>query len=49
MRLHRRAKQLGVAIGAHPGFRDLVGFGRRHIQAPAGLVDDIALPTGRPA
>ena len=22
-----RAKQLGVAIGAHPGFRDLVGFG----------------------
>ena len=22
-----RAKQLGVAIGAHPGFHDLVGFG----------------------
>ena len=23
------AKQAGVAIGAHPGFRDLLGFGRR--------------------
>lgn len=23
----------GVGIGAHPGFRDLVGFGRRHIKA----------------
>lgn len=30
-----RAKALGVAVGAHPGFRDLVGFGRRHINAPA--------------
>ncbi|BCQ64155.1 hypothetical protein PBOI14_59050 [Pseudomonas sp. Boi14] len=29
-----QAKRLGVAIGAHPGFRDLVGFGRRHINAP---------------
>lgn len=25
------AKQKGVAIGAHPGFADLVGFGRRRI------------------
>ncbi len=30
-----QAKRLGVAVGAHPGFHDLVGFGRRHIQAPA--------------
>ncbi|MBO3277911.1 5-oxoprolinase subunit PxpA [Pseudomonas schmalbachii] len=29
------AIQHGVGIGAHPGFRDLVGFGRRHINAPA--------------
>lgn len=27
------AKQYGVAVGAHPGYRDLVGFGRRTIQA----------------
>src|SRR6266571_5353291 len=26
-----RAKELGVAIGAHPGFLDLAGFGRRNI------------------
>lgn len=30
-----QARQHGVAIGAHPGFRDLVGFGRRHLNAPA--------------
>jgi UPF0271 protein len=28
-----RAHELGVAVGAHPGFPDLVGFGRRVIQA----------------
>lgn len=27
-----RAKAKGVAVGAHPGFRDLEGFGRRRIQ-----------------
>jgi len=33
-----RAKQLGVAIGAHVGFQDLLGFGRRSICArPADL------------
>lgn len=26
------AKQAGVAIGAHPGFADLMGFGRRNMQ-----------------
>ncbi|WNW09601.1 5-oxoprolinase subunit PxpA [Pseudomonas sp. DTU_2021_1001937_2_SI_NGA_ILE_001] len=42
-----RAKALGVGIGAHPGFRDLVGFGRRHINAPAQeLVDDIIYQLG---
>jgi len=36
------ARLHGVAIGAHPGFRDLVGFGRRHINAPAEeLVNDM--------
>ncbi|KPX94504.1 hypothetical protein ALO62_00304 [Pseudomonas amygdali pv. myricae] len=42
-----QAKQLGVAIGAHPGFRDLVGFGRRHINAaPQELVDDMLYQLG---
>src|SRR5437773_8597654 len=30
-RLVQRAKQEGVSIGAHPGFNDLWGFGRRRI------------------
>lgn len=35
------AKDHGVGVGVHPGFRDLVGFGRRHIQATAAeLVND---------
>ncbi|MBR5430079.1 MAG: LamB/YcsF family protein, partial [Firmicutes bacterium] len=25
------AKEAGVAVGAHPGYPDLAGFGRRHI------------------
>lgn len=42
-----KAKELGVAIGAHPGFRDMLGFGRRHINAPAQeLVDDILYQLG---
>lgn len=28
------AKEHGVAVGVHSGYRDLVGFGRREIQAP---------------
>lgn len=41
------AKQHGVGIGAHPGFRDLVGFGRRHINAPADeLVNDMLYQLG---
>ena len=31
----QQAAKHGVAVGAHPGFRDLVGFGRRHIHAAA--------------
>ncbi|AZD37553.1 Lactam utilization protein LamB [Pseudomonas chlororaphis subsp. aurantiaca] len=42
-----QARRLGVAIGAHPGFRDLVGFGRRHINASAQeLVDDMLYQLG---
>src|SRR5690606_35790312 len=26
-----RAVEAGLALGAHPGYRDLVGFGRRHM------------------
>ncbi len=37
----------GVGIGAHPGFRDLVGFGRRYITAaPVELVNDIVYQMG---
>ena len=28
------ARKNGVAIGAHPGFNDLQGFGRRHLSIP---------------
>jgi 5-oxoprolinase (ATP-hydrolysing) subunit A len=31
-RLCTLAKELGVSVGAHPGFNDLWGFGRRRIQ-----------------
>jgi UPF0271 protein len=41
------ARQHRVGIGAHPGFRDLVGFGRRHINAPADeLVNDMVYQLG---
>ena len=41
--MHRtvtRAKAEGVAVGAHPGFHDLFGFGRRPIQGESP--DDVA-------
>ncbi|AOA05620.1 5-oxoprolinase subunit PxpA [Pseudomonas sp. TMW 2.1634] len=42
-----QARLRGVAIGAHPGFRDLVGFGRRHIHtSPQELVDDVLYQLG---
>ena len=37
------ALEKGVAIGAHPGFQDLVGFGRREIKASAAEVEDLVL------
>jgi UPF0271 protein len=36
----RAAREHGVAVGAHPGFADLQGFGRREIQADPAEVED---------
>jgi UPF0271 protein len=36
----RLAKKHGVAVGAHPGFPDLVGFGRREMHMTAREVED---------
>jgi len=35
------ARQHGTAVGAHPGFPDLVGFGRREIKATPREVEDL--------
>ncbi|MED1471300.1 5-oxoprolinase subunit PxpA [Bacillus salipaludis] len=41
------AKQYGVAIGAHPSFPDLLGFGRRHMSAtPSEIKDYITYQMG---
>ena len=37
------ARDKGVAIGAHPGFPDLVGFGRREMKATPAEVEDFVL------
>ena len=37
------AKDKGVAVGAHPGFPDLVGFGRRELKATPMEVHDFVL------
>jgi UPF0271 protein len=37
------AKDKGVAVGAHPGFPDLVGFGRREMKATPSEVHDFVL------
>lgn len=37
------AREKGVAIGAHPGFPDLVGFGRREMKASQAEVEDFVL------
>ena len=37
------AKASGVAVGAHPGFPDLVGFGRREIKATLQEVEDFVV------
>lgn len=41
------AKQNNVGVGAHPGYRDLVGFGRREILATKDeLINDIIYQVG---
>src|ERR687884_2265600 len=39
----RMAKANGVAVGAHPGFPDLVGFGRRELNVTPGEAEDFVL------
>jgi len=39
----RLAREKGVAVGAHPGFPDLVGFGRREMRASPAEVEDFVL------
>ena len=34
------AKDYGVAVGVHPGYRDLVGFGRREMDIPPDEIHD---------
>src|SRR5271169_3057597 len=38
-RTFRLAKEKGVAVGAHPGFPDLWGFGRRRIPFSTGEIE----------
>ena len=41
------ARQFGVEVGAHPGFPDLVGFGRRNIDATLEEIqDDVVYQVG---
>src|SRR3954453_21225252 len=39
----RLAKAKGVAVGAHPGFPDLVGFGRRELNVTVKEAEDFVL------
>lgn len=39
----RLAKEGGVAVGAHPGFPDLAGFGRRDLHVTAKEAEDLVL------
>jgi UPF0271 protein len=39
----RLAKAHGVAVGAHPGFPDLVGFGRRELNVTTTEAEDFVL------
>lgn len=39
----RLAKSKGVAVGAHPGFPDLVGFGRRNMDVTLQEAEDFVL------
>ena len=42
-RTMRLARELGVAVGAHPSFPDLQGFGRREMSISAGEAEDVVL------
>lgn len=43
----RAAAAAGVTVGAHPGYRDLAGFGRRFIDVePGELTDDVIYQIG---
>jgi UPF0271 protein len=39
----RMAREAGVAVGAHPGLPDLVGFGRREMRVTPHEVEDMVL------
>ena len=39
----RLARDAGVAVGAHPGFADLQGFGRREIKADPREIEDLVI------
>ena len=39
----RMAKMHGVAVGAHPGFPDLAGFGRREMHVTTQEAEDLVL------
>src|ERR1700730_14847991 len=39
----RLAKAHGVAVGAHPGFPDLAGFGRREMRVTSQEAEDFVL------
>lgn len=42
-RVCKQARTKGVSIGAHPGFNDLWGFGRRAMAMPAGDVERMVI------
>lgn len=39
----RLAREAGVAVGAHPGFADLAGFGRRELRMSSDEVENLVL------
>ena len=39
----RMAKEKGVGVGAHPGYPDLLGFGRRRLDLSAGEIENYML------
>jgi 5-oxoprolinase (ATP-hydrolysing) subunit A len=39
----RLAREHGVAVGAHPGFQDLAGFGRREMRLTAREAEDLVV------